>query len=88
MKILNMVIPILMHFLTFIRQMHSILHKNVSFASNVKLLRQPITSEVTYEPLFLSMKITKKRYVSDFLETVHVYFLLAMYHKYNNISGL
>ena len=27
MKILNMVISILMHFLTFIRQMHSILNK-------------------------------------------------------------
>ena len=27
MKILNMVIPILMHFLTFIRQRHSILHQ-------------------------------------------------------------
>ena len=36
----------------------------------------------------VSIKITKKRYVSDFLETLHVYFLLAMYHKYNNISGL
>ena len=27
MNILNMVIPILMHFLTFIRQTHSILHQ-------------------------------------------------------------
>ena len=27
MKILNMVIPILMHFLTFIRRKHSILHQ-------------------------------------------------------------
>ena len=35
MKILNMVIPILMHFLTFIRQKHIILHQNVSFVSNV-----------------------------------------------------
>ena len=27
MKILNMVIPVLMHFLTFIRQKHCVLHK-------------------------------------------------------------
>ena len=30
MKILNMVIPILMHLLIFIRQKHIILHQNVS----------------------------------------------------------
>ena len=30
MKILNVVIPILMHFLTFLRQRHSILHQTES----------------------------------------------------------
>ena len=41
MNVLNMVIPILMHILTFICQRHSILHQN-----NVKQLRQPITSDI------------------------------------------
>ena len=48
MNSLNIVIPILMHFLTFIRQRHSILHQT-SFVSNVKQLGQQITSDVTYD---------------------------------------
>ena len=35
MKILNMVIPILMHFLTFIRQRHSILHQTDAFWQSI-----------------------------------------------------
>ena len=35
MKILNMVIPILMYFLTFTHRKHFILRKNVSFVSYV-----------------------------------------------------
>ena len=35
MKILNMVIPILMHFLIFIRQQHIILHQ-IKLVNNVK----------------------------------------------------
>ena len=39
-----------MHFLTFIRQRHSIYFAtNWSFVSNIKQLRQPITSNVTYD---------------------------------------
>ena len=33
MNILNMVIPILMHFLTFIRQKHSILHQTEALSA-------------------------------------------------------
>ena len=49
MNILNMVIPILMHFFHIYSSNASYFAPNVSFASSVKPLRQPITSDVTYD---------------------------------------
>ena len=48
MEILNMVISILMHFLTLIRKKAQHFAPNWSFVSHIKQLRQPITSDVTY----------------------------------------
>ena len=51
MKILNMVIPILMHFLT-LKSKAQQFAPNWSFVSNVKQLCQPITSDITYDVKF------------------------------------
>ena len=49
MKILNMVIPILMHFLTFIRQRHSILHQTEALSAtwNNYVIQSQATSFMT-----------------------------------------
>ena len=82
MKILNMVIPILMHFLTFIHKaQHFAL--NWSFVSNVKKLHQPITSDVTYDfgaatahrriywLKFLTLSIQTSRYIRKYIRIMN-----------------
>ena len=63
-----------------------LLENNQSVTIDMKLRSIYVPDRL--KSLFLTIKITKKRYVSDFLVTLHVCFLLAMYHKYNHISGL
>ena len=49
MNILNVVIPILMHFFHIHSPKASYFASNLSFASSVKPLRQPIKNDVTYD---------------------------------------
>ena len=67
MKILNMVIPILMYFVTITHQNQGILKENVSCVSAVKPIRLPSTSNVALDVGFPTVC---RRYVADILSQI------------------